>query len=89
MEQRKIASALIIREIRVWFQGVTAWLDISAVNLAVLFSHLDLAAFFYENRTSLRIRKRNARRMNHTRLFKRDFTRLDRKWSSLAPLRIM
>lgn len=41
-----MASALIIREIREWFQGVTAWLDISAVNTAVLFSHLEPDVFF-------------------------------------------
>ena len=40
MEQGELASALIIGEIREWFQEVTAWLDISTVNPAVLFAHL-------------------------------------------------
>lgn len=40
MEQGELASALIIGEIREWFQSVTAWLDISTVNPAVLFAHL-------------------------------------------------
>ena len=39
-EQGELASALIIGEIREWFQEVTAWLDISTVNPAVLFAHL-------------------------------------------------
>lgn len=44
MERGELASSMIVGEIREWFTKVSAWMDISTTNPAVLFAHLKDAA---------------------------------------------